>query len=97
MIMKIINFKKAVEVLGYTVEKVERGYNSRTIWATKDGQLYYFHIEDLRANEPFLLYRTAENMKDYHGGPNQNDMRWRLEDLGYKVVEPRRKCDYNSM
>ena len=95
--MKIINFKKAVEALGYHVEKVSKGYNFRTIWATKDGQLYYFHIEDLRDAEPFMFYRTAENMKDFRGGVNHNDMKYQLEDLGYKVIEPRKACDYNSM
>ena len=93
---KIINFKQAVQVLGYNVEKVDKGYNYRTIWASKDGQLYYFHIEDLRDEEPFMYYRTVTDLHDYHGGVNQHDMRWKLEDLGYKVVEPRQKCDYNS-
>lgn len=95
--MKIINFKKAVEILGYNVEKVERGYNFRTIWATKDGQLYYFHLEDLRDTHPHLYYRTAEHMKDYTGGYNRWDAEDKLAELGYKVVEPRRSCDYNSM
>lgn len=95
--MKTINFKKAVEVLGYKVEKVTEGYNFRTIWATKDGQLYYFHLEDLRDQHPNLYYRTAESMTDYTGGYNRWDAEDKLEELGYKVVEPRKACDYNSL
>ena len=95
--MKIINFKKAVEVLGYKVEKVVKGYNFRTIWATKDGQLYYFHLEDLRDQHPHLYYRTAESMTDYTGGYNRWDAEDKLAELGYKVVEPRKACDYNSL
>lgn len=95
--MKIINFKQAIAILGYDLVKYTKGYNFRSAFATKDGQLYYFSIEDLRNEEPFLMYRTAESVNDYHGGPNQSDMKWRLADLGYKVKEPRQKCDYNSM
>ena len=95
--MKNIRFKQAVELLGYEVQKVSKGYNFRTIWATRDGQLYYFHLEDLRDSSPRLMYRTAESMTDYTGGINRWDAEDKLAELGYKVVEPRQSCDYNSL
>lgn len=97
--MKIINFKKAIQVLGYDLEKYTKGYNYRSAFATEKatGKLYYFSIEDLRDEEPKLMYRTAESLTDYHGGPNRWDMEDKLEALGYKVKEPRIACDYNSM
>ena len=95
--MKTINFKKAIEVLGYDLKKYSKGYNYRSAFAEKDGELYYFSIEDLRDEKPCLMYRTAKSLEDYHGGINRFDMEDKLAALGYKVKEPRLKCDYNSM
>ena len=96
--MKAISFNKAIEALGYTIEKKSKGYNFRTTFATdKDGQLWYFHIEDLRDTHPMVFRRTAKDLKDYTGGMNRFDVEDQLEDLGYKIVEKRQKCDYNSL
>ena len=95
--MKTINFKKSIQVLGYEIVKYTKGYNYRSAFATKDGQLWYFSIGDLRDQEPHLMYRTAESLTDYSGGYNRWDMRDKLFQLGYKVVEPRQSCDYNQM
>lgn len=97
--MKTINFKKAIEVFGFSLVKYSKGYNYRSAFAIRntDGKLFYFHIEDLRDKHPSLYYRTAENLNDYHGGMNTWDMEDKLEEMGYKVVEPRKACDYNSL
>jgi hypothetical protein len=94
--MKVINFKKAIEVLGYNIIKYSKGYNFRTAFATdSNGDMFYFSIEDLRDTTPKLMYRTARDTKDYTGGSNRWDMESRLERLGYKVKENRARCDYN--
>lgn len=95
--MKIVNFKKAIELLGYKIEKYTNGYNFRSCFASdKDNNMYYFSIEDLRDYQPRIMYRTARDTKDYTGGVNQWDFEKKLEKLGYKVKEPRKKCDFNS-
>ena len=96
--MKTLNFKHAVEKLGYKVEKYIYGYNYRSLFASdKDGQLWYFRIEDLRDKHPFVYRRTAKDLKDYTGGSNNDDVEWKLEQLGYKIVEKRKqKYDFNS-
>lgn len=97
--MKTLNFKHAVEKLGYKVEKYIYGYNYRSIFASdKDGKLWYFHIEDLRDEHPFVYRRTVKNLEDYTGGSNNDDVEWKLEQLGYKIVEKRKqKYDFNSL
>ena len=95
--MKILNFKHAIEKLGYKVEKYVYGYNFRSAFASKDNQLWYFHIEDLRDEHPFVYRRTVKNLEDYTGGSNNNDVELKLEQLGYKIVEKRKqKYDFNS-
>lgn len=96
--MKTLNFKHAIEKLGYKVEKYTYGYNFRSVFASKDGQLWYFHIEDLRDEHPFVYRRTVKNLEDYTGGSNNNDVELKLEQLGYKIVEKRKqKYDFNSL
>ena len=96
--MKTLNFKHAIEKLGYKVEKYIYGYNFRSAFASKDGKLWYFHIEDLRDAHPFVYRRTVKDLNDYHGGSNNDDVEYRLELLGYKIVEPRKqKYDFNSL
>lgn len=96
--MKTVNFKKGIELLGYQIIKYTKGYNYRSAFAIdKDGNMFYFNIEDLRDDEPYIMYRTAQHERDYTGGTNQWNFKERLERLGYKVVEPRKKCDYNSL
>jgi hypothetical protein len=95
--MKVINFKKAIETLGYTIVKYNKGYNYRSAFATdKNNSMFYFNIEDLRDEHPILMYRTATDVKDYRGGINRYDMENKLYNLGYIVKENRTKCDYNS-
>lgn len=96
--MKTLNFKHSIEKLGYKVEKYVYGYNFRSAFASKDGQLWYFHIEDLRDEHPFVYRRTVKSLEDYTGGPNSNDVEFKLEQLGYKIVEKRKqKYDFNSL
>ena len=95
--MKTLNFKHAIEKLGYKVEKYVYGYNFRSAFASKNNQLWYFHIEDLRDEHPFVYKRTVKNLEDYTGGSNNNDVELKLEQLGYKIVEKRKqKYDFNS-
>ena len=95
--MKTLNFKHAIEKLGYKVEKYVYGYNFRSAFASKNNQLCYFHIEDLRDEHPFVYRRTVKNLEDYTGGSNNNDVELKLEQLGYKIVEKRKqKYDFNS-
>ena len=95
--MKTINFRKEIEVFGYTIEKYSKGYNFRSAFARNGaGELFYFHIEDLRDAMPMIYYRTAKDTKDYTGGINRFDMRLKLADMGYEVFEPRQACDHNS-
>ena len=95
--MKTLNIKHAIEKLGYKVEKYVYGYNFRSAFASKDNQLWYFHIEDLRDEHPFVYRRTVKNLEDYTGGSNNNDVELKLEQLGYKIVEKRKqKYDFNS-
>lgn len=95
--MKTLNFKHAIEKLGYKVEKYVYGYNFRSAFASKDNQLWYFHIEDLRDEHPFVYRRIVKNLEDYTGGSNNNDVELKLEQLGYKIVEKRKqKYDFNS-
>lgn len=96
--MKTLNFKHAIEKLGYKVEKYIYGYNFRSAFASKDNQLWYFHIEDLRDEHPFVYRRTVKSLEDYIGGSNNNDVEFKLEQLGYKIVEKRKqKYDFNSL
>ena len=95
--MKTLNFEHAIEKLGYKVEKYVYGYNFRSAFASKDNQLWYSHIEDLRDEHPFVYRRTVKNLEDYTGGSNNNDVELKLEQLGYKIVEKRKqKYDFNS-
>lgn len=96
--MKTLNFKHAIEKLGYKVEKYIYGYNFRSVFASKDNQLWYFHIEDLRDEHPFVYRRKVKSLEDYIGGSNNNDVELKLEQLGYKIVEKRKqKYDFNSL
>ena len=96
--MKTLNFKHATEKLGYKVEKYIYGYNFRSVFASKDNQLWYFHIEDLRDEHPFVYRRTVKDLNDYTGVSNRDDVEYLLEDLGYKIKENRKqKYDYNSL
>ena len=95
--MKYVSFKKGIELLGYNIVKYNKGYNFRSCFATdKDNNMYYFSIEDLRDEDPKIMYRTARDTHDYTGGYNTWDFDTRLSELGYAVKESRQKCDYNS-
>lgn len=94
--MKTVNFRTAIKLAGYTIKKWSNGYNFRSAFAEKDGQLYYFHIGDLRDKNPFMYYRTVEDLNDYHGGANLSFASV-CEELGIEVFEPHKKCDFNSL
>ena len=96
--MKTITFINAVKKLGYTIIKYNKGYNYRSVFATdKDGQMWYFNIEDLRDDSPMIYRRKVRDENDYHGEVNRFDVEEKLEELGYRVLERRQKCDYNSL
>lgn len=95
--MKTLNFKQTIQALGYEIVEYKKGYNFRTAFATKDGQLYYLRLEDLRDTKPHFLYRTAENTKDFKGGVNRFYSEEDLAEKGIRLVEKRGKTDYNQM
>lgn len=95
--MKKASFKKAIEALGYKIEKYTKGYNFRSAFASKDGQLLYFSLEDLRDDKPSFMYRTANSINDYTGGVNRWDGEDRLADIGIEIKENRSRGDYNSL
>lgn len=95
--MKTLNFKQTVKALGYEIVKYHKGYNDRSCFATKDGQLYYLSLGDLRMPSPMFLYRTAESTTDYTGGPNRFYYDEELAEKGIRLKEPRGKSDYNQM
>lgn len=95
--MKTLNFTKTIEALGYAIVPgtIARGYNHRSAFAhDKDGQLWYFHLEDLRMC-PTFFKRTAKNTRDYTGGYNQIITDADLAALGIRLYQPRQACDYN--
>ena len=97
--MKTVGLKKAFTLLGYKNIEISRGYNYRSGFMEKDGQLFYFMTGDLRDRQDdnfFVLVRTAKDRKDYIGGPNTYPVIHALNRLGYKLSVPRTKCDYNS-
>jgi len=75
-------FKKELKTIGATDAQFSRGHFYVSGFFTVDGQAYYFSISDVRdfiyskVNNPMscmhkMLYRTAQNYKDYTGGHNQ--------------------------
>lgn len=96
--MKKVKLAEAIKAMGYTIEKKSKGYNFRSIFARDEaGQLWYFHIEDLRDSEPMIYRRTAESITDYRGGQNRFDVEEKAEQLGLIIYEPRTAGDYNKM
>lgn len=96
--MKTLSFRNGIKALGFEVLKYSKGYNYRSLFATdSDGQLWYFHIEDLRDARPLIYRRTAESLTDYRGGVNRWDVEDMAEQAGIKIVERRGKSDYNSL
>ena len=100
--MKKVSLRKALKELGYEVVQYHNGYNYRSGFMRKDGQLYYFSYEDLRDVEPTLLIRTADESKkdkkgkynDWRGGRNTYP---NLEKMGLCIVEERKRWDFNSI
>ena len=96
--MKSVSLKQGLKALGYEVVQYNNGYNFRSGFMKKDGQLFYFSYEDLRDKTPTLLVRTAdENKKDKHGkfsdftgGRNTYP---NLESMGLYIVEKRKSWD----
>ena len=98
--MKKVSLRQALKALGYKVVQFTNGYNFRSGFMRKDGQLYYFSYEDLRDQTPCLLVRTADESKkdkkgrfnDWRGGINTYP---NLEKMGLYIVEKRKRWDYN--
>jgi len=96
--MKSVSLKQGLKALGYEVVQFKNGYNFRSGFMKKDGQLYYFSYEDLRDNTPTLLVRTADENKkdkngkfiDFTGGRNTYP---NLESIGLYIVEKRKSFD----
>ena len=65
--MRKVNLKQALKTLGYEIVQYKKGYNMRSGFMRRNGQLYYFSYEDLRWS-PTLMVRTAdETIKDKKG------------------------------
>ena len=96
--MKSVSLKQGLKALGYEVVQSNNGYNSRTGFMKKDGQLFYFSYEDLRDAQPTLMTRTAdENKKDKNGKYNDwtggRNTYPKFESMGLYIVEKRKSCD----
>jgi hypothetical protein len=60
--------KVSAKIVGYTTGH----YYVSGFFETKNGNLYYFSISDVRYFDfGEMLYRTAEHLKDFTGGSNQ--------------------------
>lgn len=75
-------FTIELRTIGATEIKFSRGHFYISGFFTIDGQAFYFSLSDVRGfiynnlKDPYscihkLLYRTAQNYKDYTGGANQ--------------------------
>lgn len=92
-----ISLKKALEMYGATNIEIHKGYQYRSGFFDKDGQLYYFSRDvDGSFMKPTTLTRTAQHRKDYTGGTNQYVLDSWLKDKGYEISIPMSKCDKNS-
>lgn len=97
--MRTVNLMGALKLLGYELIQKSKGYNYRSGFMRKDGQLYYYSYSDLRDSNPTLMIRTADETKldkkgkynDYTGGSNTYPRLY-----GIKIYEPRGKGDYNK-
>lgn len=96
--MKSVSLRQGLKALGYEVIQYHNGYNFRSGFMRKDGQLYYFSYEDLRNQNPCLLVRTADESKkdkkgkynDWTGGRNTFP---NIESMGLYIVEKRKSFD----
>lgn len=65
--MKKVSLKKALELYGGVNIEIHNGYNYRSGFFEKNGQLYYFSTSDIRySNQDSLnniLIRTARDRK----------------------------------
>jgi hypothetical protein len=93
---KKITLKKALALFGGTDIEILRGYNYRSGFFNKDGQLYYFSTWDMRGGDMNnLLIRTAAHRKDWTGGSNTYPMKRFLEERSLKIEIPFARCDFN--
>ena len=96
--MRKVSLRQGLKALGYEVVQYHNGYNFRSGFMRKDGQLYYFSYEDLRDVTPCLLVRIADESKkdkkgkynDWTGGINTYP---NLEKIGLYIVEKRKSWD----
>lgn len=96
--MKKISLKKALELYGGVNIEVHNGYNYRSGFFEKNGQLYYFSTCDIRYNSQDInniLIRTAKDRKDFIGGPNTYPFKSFLEENRLTLSIPRCKRDFN--
>jgi hypothetical protein len=67
-------FTKELKSQGATNIKFSRGHFYISGFCIIDGQIFYFSLPDVRGSQfriPKLMYRTAENYKDFTGGMNR--------------------------
>lgn len=73
-------FKKALKEELDTIDAVLTSYNVNHFYISGffkvEDKIYYFSLSDVRGmhfgyEDPELLYRTADNEKDFKGGANQ--------------------------
>lgn len=94
--MRQVSLSRALKLYGATNIEIHKGYNYRSGFFEKGGQLYYFATKDFRCgNIDNLLIRTAKDRKDYIGGTNTFPFKYFLEcnDLTIKITKL--KCDFN--
>ncbi len=96
--MKNVSLKQCLKTLGYEVVQFNNGYNFRSGFMKKDGQLFYFDYGDLRDINPTFMIRTAdENKKDKKGKYNDwtggRNTYPNLESMELYIVEKRKSWD----
>ena len=101
--MKKVSLKKGLSILGYEVVQYHKNYNQRYGFATKNNQLYYFSYGDLRWRTTLLVRTADESIKDKKGlyadwtGGSNTYPETELNNLGYKIFESFKACDFNSL
>lgn len=99
--MKKISLKKAIEIVfpGASDIKLNKNYYYCSGWFNIGEQTYYISSADVRISDinaigvTGIMYRTAKDRKDYHGGTNQWDFNKKLQEKGYILSSvPHKTC-----
>lgn len=101
--MKKVSLRKAIEIVfpQATDIKLNKNYYYCSGWFNIGNQTYYILSKDVRNNDinatgifvSSIMYRTAENRKDYTGGTNQWDFNEKLQEKGYMLSSvPYKTC-----